>query len=183
MSNKPADHARRMFEALGWQIDQDPELTRTPERFSELVAEFANFKGGPRLSTFPADSSDVIAVTAIAFRSLCVHHVMPFFGFIDVAYVPDTTACGFGGILRVIEHFSHRPQVQEKLVHQVAEHLSHELNAQGVLVRCRARQMCVEMRRTDAAPVFVTAHALGNLVEGTLRDEALATFAGNEPRP
>lgn len=183
MNPKAKDHAAQMLAVLGWTAEADPELARTPERFTTLLSGFCEFGPAPDLSTFPAESSEPILLTAIAFRGLCVHHIMPFFGYIDVAYVPGDLALGFGGIIRLVEHFSHKPQVQERLVQELGDHLQAALGAKGVLVRCRARQMCVEMRRTDAAPVFITTHALGCLVDGQLRAEAMAAFAVNEPAP
>ena len=175
--------ARAMFDSVGWSPTTDTELDRTPERFTTLLADYSNFGEGPEISIFPAPSGEMVTVTAMAFRSLCVHHVMPFFGFVDVAYIPNDQACGFGGILRVVEHFSKRPQVQERLVKQIASHLNEQLKPKGVLVRCRARQMCVELRRTDASPVFVTTEGLGVLSEGDWRNEAMATFNNHEPLP
>jgi GTP cyclohydrolase I len=183
LNSKATDHATKMLAELGWTAEVDAELARTPERFTTLLLGFSEFGAPPEFSTFPAESHEPILLTAIAFRSLCVHHVMPFFGYIDVAYVPEDRALGFGGIIRLIEHFSRKPQVQERLVQELGDHLGTSLRARGVLVRCRARQMCVEMRRTDATPVFITTHALGCLADGQLRGEAMAAFAVNEPAP
>jgi GTP cyclohydrolase I len=171
------------LEAAGWSSARDPELNRTPERFFELLQSFADYGNPEPLSTFPAESKELVAATGLAFRSLCVHHIMPFFGYIDVVYAPGTQACGFGGILRAVQHFSRRPQVQERLVIDIANFLHNDLNADGVLVRCRARQMCVEIRRTDASPVFVSQHATGILNAGPRRDEALALLTRHEPAP
>ncbi len=183
MNLKAKNHAVDMLTELGWTAEADPELARTPERLTTLLSGFCEFGVPPEFSTFAAESDEPILLTAIAFRSLCVHHVMPFFGYIDVAYVPGDRALGFGGIIRLIEHFSHKPQVQERLVKELGDHLQTALGARGVLIRCRARQMCVEMRRTDSAPVFITTHALGCLADGPFRSEAMAAFAVNEPAP
>lgn len=182
MSDEATQHLKVALEAAHWTAARNSEIGRTPERFLELLERF----GAPRelapLSTFETDSTDLVAATEISFRSLCVHHIMPFFGYIDIVYQPAGKACGFGGLLRAVEHFSHQPQLQEKLVDDLAAHLYEALGCAGVLVRCRARQMCVEMRRTDARPIFVTSRALGTLAGdgGTLARHMLAQ---HEPAP
>lgn len=182
MNDDAAQNLKAALESVHWSTSRSAELERTPERFLDLIERF----GAPRelaaLSTFETSSTELVAATEISFRSLCVHHIMPFFGYIDIVYEPAGRACGFGGLLRAVEHFAHQPQLQEKLVEDIAVHLYGALGCAGVLVRCRARQMCVEMRRTDARPVFVTSHALGTLrgEAGTLARQMLAQ---HEPAP
>jgi len=185
MSDTAVEHARAYFESLGLGADADPELSETPERFTEFLREI--FEGvdesPPSMSTFETEwaagdaSPDPVILGALPFHSMCVHHMVPFFGTIDVAYLPGGEMVGFGSVGRVIDHFSHRPQVQERLVNQIADHLKAELDPRGVLVRCRARQMCMEMRGAEKDGVLVASAAHGELTDGERRREVLRSFA------
>lgn len=185
MSESPAQHMRALLESLGLDERTDADLEETPERFVELLETvFADVdEPPPEMSTFPADSvtgddhSEPVLLTGLPFYSMCLHHLVPFFGTVDVAYVPGDRMTGFGSVGRVIDHFAGRPQLQERLVDQIATHLRDELAPQGVLVRCRARQMCMEMRGAEKPGRLLATAARGILTEGALRDEILSTFA------
>ncbi len=182
MSMDTKDHVKAMLDSLGLDPANDPELGRTPERVATLLEEL--FSGvhadKPALSMFDVDNGDPVVVCALPFKSMCVHHLLPFFGFIDIAYIPSDQAAGFGGFLRVIEHYAKQPQVQERLVEQVADHLQESLHPKGLLVRCRARQMCVEMRRSSSPATFVSMASRGSLTDGELRTQILAQFQADE---
>ena len=179
-----ADHARRMLESLGLDPDDDPELAETPERFTEFLEQC--FTGGdeesPEMSTFPTDHAsdgenpEPVVLTDLPFYSLCVHHLVPFFGTFDVAYIPDETMTGFGSVGRVIDYFAGRPQVQERLVEQVTDYMWDELAPRGLLVRTTARQMCMEMRGAEKTGRTVATASRGNLTDGQLRRDVIANF-------
>jgi GTP cyclohydrolase I len=179
--------ARDLFDALGLDADQDPELDDTPERFVELLQTTFEAVGDapPQMSTFPNDNeyntADPVILAELPFHSMCVHHVVPFFGHIDVAYIPDDRMTGFGSVSRVIDHFAHRPQIQEQLVDQIAGHLADELQPRGVFVRCVARQMCMEMRGAKKRGRLVSSASRGVLTDGDARAECLAQFEGDSP--
>jgi GTP cyclohydrolase I len=89
---------------------------------------------------------------------MCAHHLLPFFGTIDLVYQPSTDIVGFGSLRRLIEHHARRPQVQERLCSAVADGLMSAVAPRGVLVRSRARHLCVEMRGgSGEATALVTA--------------------------
>ena len=184
MPDDAVEHARALFESLGLSPEDDPELAQTPERFTELLRDLFSDRdtSPPAMSTFEADyigeaeASEPVLLEDLPFYSMCVHHVVPFFGTIDVVYVPDETMTGFGSVGRVIDHFAARPQIQERLVRQIAEHLDDELDPEGVLVRCRARQMCMEMRGATKRGRLTSLASTGCLTEGERRRDILATF-------
>lgn len=184
MADQPADLLRAYFEALGLDADIDPELKQTPERVTEMLRELFSGVGTepPTLSTFPAPDgeagSDPVVIAAIPFHSMCVHHLLPFFGTVDVAYIPADHMVGFGSIGRVVDHFARRPQVQERMIAQIAEYLGEELNPAGLLVRLRARQLCMEMRGAQKTGDLISIAARGSLREGPLRRELLSQFDG-----
>ena len=179
---------RRFLEEVGLDETVDPELRSTPERFTELLREmFAGVEADPPvLSTFPIDSlgtdaeAEPVVVSGLQFYSMCVHHLVPMFGFIDVAYIPRDRMVGFGSIGRIIDHFARRPQVQERLVAQVADYLERQLEPEGLLVRCRARQMCMELRGSKKRGSLVTTASRGTLQSGLQRSEVLDQFENSE---
>jgi GTP cyclohydrolase I len=129
------------------------------------------------------ERAEPVVLAALPFYSMCVHHVVPFFGTIDVGYVPDEKMTGFGSVGRVIDHFARRPQVQERLVNQIASHIDDELDPRGVLVRCRARQMCMEMRGSEKTGTLIATAARGVLTDETRRARLLETFAREQETP
>lgn len=173
---------REFLLGLGLDLDQDPELHRTPERFTELLRE--RFSGlhedPPTMSTFALSSGDdppgPVMLCALPFHSLCVHHLLPFFGTLDVAYLPGEKMVGFGSIGRVIEHFARRPQVQERMIAQIADYLQSSLQPRGLLIRLRARQLCMEMRGAEKTGELISIAHRGLLKEGPLRGELLQQF-------
>lgn len=144
--------AAELIRALGLDPRQEPELERTPARIADLYAEI--FSGmspssEPDLATFPAAESggdSLVVVRDIPFHSLCVHHFVPFFGRAWVAYLPGTSLIGISAAARLVDHYSRRPQLQERLTSQVADHLERLIQPRGVAVRLEARHLCMEMR-------------------------------------
>ena len=175
------EHARRFLGALRLTPEQDAELELTPQRVTSLMDElfWGLRQAPPTLSVFePSTSSaEPVIVSALPFRSMCVHHLLPFFGTIDVAYEPDAHLVGFGSIGRVIDHFAARPQMQERLVQQILDYLALHLRPKGLLVRCRARQLCMEYRGACKHGELVSVASMGSLGQGPRREEALREFS------
>lgn len=182
-NNDPAvTAAADLIETLGLNSEQNAELADTPERFVSFLREA--FSGvdepAPRMSTFEAEyvgeQTDPVIISELPFYSMCVHHLVPFFGSIDVAYVPAGTMTGFGSVGRVIDYYSQRPQVQERLGEQIADHIDEALEPRGILVRCVARQMCMEMRGAKKQGRLVSTASRGELTDGSLRRHCLDQF-------
>lgn len=182
MTDQPADHFRAFLQSLGLDEELDDQLAATPQRVTELFRELFEGVDGepPSPSTFaPPDSdgaADPVIIAALPFQSMCVHHMLPFFGTVDVAYLPDETMVGFGSIGRIVDHFAARPQVQERMIAQIADHIEKTLEPRGLLVRLRARQLCMEMRGARKNGVLVSVAARGELTEDQLRAEFLDQF-------
>ena len=182
MANEPAELLRAFLQSLDLDESKDPELGDTPHRVTELYRElFAGLHSDPPTpSTFLLDddqaAGDPVVIAALPFYSMCVHHLLPFFGFVDVAYVPQRKMVGFGSVGRIVDHFARRPQVQERLVAQIADHLQATLQPQGLLVRLRARQLCMEMRGARKRGELISLAARGCLRNGERRAELLAQF-------
>jgi GTP cyclohydrolase IA len=156
--------AGALLEALGVDLG-DESLARTPRRMAAALAELMT----PRpfeMTTFPNDGGydELIVARAIPVRSLCEHHMLPFVGTAHVGYLPGHRILGLSKLARVVEHFSRRPQVQERLTVQVANWLDSQLNPAGVGVLIEAEHLCMTLRGVQApGTTTVTSSLLGSL--------------------
>ena len=183
-----AEHCFAEFLAhLGLFAERDPELVGAPGRVVRLYEHL--FEGlrrePPPVSSCPNPGfgerdQEPILILGITFHSMCAHHLLPFFGVVDIAYVPTACIGGVGWFPKVVRHFARMPQVQERLVRQVADHVQQELSPLGVFVRARARQMCLEMDRDNPAGELVCSAAMGALAAGPLRTDVVAMLTGPE---
>src|SRR5262245_50542148 len=140
-----------LIQALGLDPAAEPELERTPARVARLYAEvFGGLDPAaePDLESFPHTSrdDDLVIVRDIPFYSICVHHLVPFFGRALVAYVPDQKIIGISGPARLLDFHSRRPQLQERMGNGIADHLERLTKPRGVAVVLEARHLCMEMR-------------------------------------
>lgn len=152
-SSSIASHIREVIQTLG----EDPEregLLRTPERSEKALryltsgysADVQQIVNG---ALFDVKYDEVVIVRDIEFFSMCEHHLLPFFGKMHVAYLPDTKVIGLSKIPRIVDVFARRLQIQERLTQQVAETLQELLNPRGVAVICEARHFCMMMRGVE----------------------------------
>ncbi len=156
----------RMLVVLG----EEPErrgLLKTPERIEKMLrfmtqgynVDIDHLLNG---ALFPIDYDEMVIVKDIDFFSLCEHHLLPFFGKCHVGYLPNKRVVGLSKIPRVVDAFSRRLQVQERLTVQIAETLHSKLNAHGVGVVMEARHLCMMMRGVEKQnTVAVTSEMLG----------------------
>jgi GTP cyclohydrolase I len=141
-----------LIRSLGLDVTAEPELEDTPERVAALYAELlSGLDPGAldELATFPhasAGGNDLIVVRDLPFYSLCVHHLVPFFGHAQVAYLPADRIIGISGAARLLDHYARRPQLQERITTQIADHLERLAAPRGVAVVLEARHLCMEMR-------------------------------------
>jgi GTP cyclohydrolase I len=152
------------LQALGIDLDSE-SLARTPERMAAGLVELLT----PRpfqLTTFPNDGGydELIVARSIPVRSLCEHHMLPFIGVAHIGYLPGDRILGLSKLARVLEHFSSRPQVQERLTVQVADWLSAQLTPVGVGVVIEAEHLCMTIRGVQApGTTTITSSLLGAL--------------------
>ncbi|MGH2926630.1 MAG: GTP cyclohydrolase I FolE [Solirubrobacteraceae bacterium] len=168
--------ARDLLAALGADLE-DEGLRETPRRMARAYAELltpAPFD----LTTFPNDAGydELIVVRDIQFESLCMHHVLPFFGVAHVAYLPGRRILGLSKLARVVELFSRRLQIQERLTTQVAGWLEQELHPRGVGVVLEAEHLCMSLRGVRKPGARTVTSALHGLVrdDPRTRDEFLS---------
>jgi GTP cyclohydrolase IA len=154
---KPGDAIPDLIESLLIELGEDPDrqgLKATPDRVSRALRELTDGYGVQPEdvvadAVFDQDYDEMVVVKDIAFYSLCEHHLLPFFGQVHVGYLPKGKVVGLSKIPRLIEVFSHRLQIQEKLTKEIAEALSTALAPKGVGVVVEARHLCMEMRGVE----------------------------------
>ena len=149
--NEKANAAMRQFlEAMGLDLAACG-MEKTPERVTEMFellfsgcGEDASLAWG---ELFETKARGLTAVQNIPFYSLCEHHLLPFFGEVHIAYLPkDGRVAGFGRFVHVVNLLARRPQLQERFTREIADAVLDGLSAEGVLVICEARQLCMMMR-------------------------------------
>jgi GTP cyclohydrolase I len=135
------------------QIGEDPRregLERTPARVAKSFSElYRGYSEDPKklLVTFSEGSCDeMVILRKTEFFSTCEHHILPFYGEISVGYVPDRRVIGISKIARLIDVFSRRLQIQERLTAQIADAIQEGLKPKGVMVVCQAKHLCMMAR-------------------------------------
>jgi GTP cyclohydrolase IA len=153
------------------RLGEDPEregLLRTPERMQKALEHLT--KGYHEVpdkllqgALFDVTYDEMVIVKDIEMFSLCEHHLLPFFGKVHVAYIPNGKVVGLSKIPRLVDIFARRLQVQERLTVQIAETIQHAIQPLGVGVVIEARHLCVMMRGVEKQhSSAVTSHMLGS---------------------
>ena len=156
-SDDAVAHFARALDALGFHAD--PELADTPRRVVEFLSEYRSTPL-PEVQPLETRSTSPVIVRDLHYHSLCAHHLLPFFGTCTIAYRPNGAIAGLGWFPRMVASLAQRPQLQERLVEQIAAAVNDALQPRSVAVCLTARQMCVEMRGARARGAFeVTATA------------------------
>ena len=143
----------------------DSEIESTPGTVTRFLKRFVEERPEPSLTRFEAKDNARVELNGFRFYSLCVHHLLPFFGTIDIVLKPTSYFIGFGGFDRTIEHFSRRLQLQERMTNEIADFLYKQIEPEGLAVRSVARQMCVEMGGGSPEVVVTTIAARGSFRE------------------
>ena len=176
------EHIRQIISAIG----EDPErqgLQKTPERVERAIRAVTVGYGQDavqilRSALFDVDEpshQDAVIVRDITFYSLCEHHLLPFFGKVHIAYLPDRTITGLSKLARAVEVFARRLQVQERMTRQIADALMEALAPLGVVVVVEAQHMCMQMRGVEKPGTLTTTIASSGIYESDtqLRTEIL----------
>ena len=136
-----------LLEAIGDNPNREG-LRDTPRRVADMYDKILNgYEDDPKkyLTTFKAESNDMVIVKDIPFYSFCEHHLVIFFGKIHIAYIPNKKMIGLSKLVRFMRVYAKRPQVQERLTHQIADCLVKHLS-KDVMVYIEAEHMCMSMR-------------------------------------
>ena len=189
MNDKDKKHLEEITKSLLESIGEDPNregLLKTPQRVAKSW-EFLSKGYEEDLDTlinnaiFEESAKDMVIVKNIEFYSLCEHHLIPFHGKAHVAYIPDGKIIGLSKIPRIIDHYSKRLQVQERLTNQIANTLQDILQPKGVAVVMEGKHFCMLMRGVQKQNSIATTSAmLGSFREkDTTRNEFLNLIRTN----
>ena len=141
------------LQAIG-EDTQREGLVKTPERVAKAFLELTRgYYLDPaetlRSAMFEEEYDQMVVVKDIEFHSLCEHHILPFFGKVHIAYIPNGKIVGLSKIPRVVDIFSHRLQVQEHLTKQICDCIQQALNPLGTIVVIEAQHLCMQMRGVE----------------------------------
>lgn len=176
-------HYRDILLLLGEDAGREG-LLKTPERVAKaMLALTRGYDEDPRAilnsARFKEDYRHMVIVKDIDFFSLCEHHMLPFYGKVHVAYIPNGYITGLSKIARVVDSFSHRLQVQERMTLQIKECIQEALSPLGVMVVVEARHMCMQMRGVEKQnSVTTTSDFTGAFKQAKTREEFLNLIRG-----
>jgi len=174
------DRIAQHVEALLREIGEDPEregLQRTPHRVGKAMQFLTKgYHEDPeailRSALFEEDYRQMVVVKDIDFYSLCEHHMLPFFGKVHVAYIPNGRITGLSKIARVVDVFARRLQVQERLTTQIKDCIQKTLDPLGVMVVIEAEHLCMQMRGVQKQHAMtVTSDFTGVFQQAKTREE------------
>ena len=163
-NEKIADLTKLLLKEIG----EDPNregLIKTPSRVSKAWGFFSRGYNQDvnqiiNDAIFNEDAKDMVVVRGVEFFSLCEHHLIPFFGKAHVAYIPNGKVVGLSKIPRIIDMFSRRLQVQERLTRQIAETIQDVLEPIGVAVIMEGQHMCMQMRGVEKQNSLTTTSSM-----------------------
>ena len=180
-----ADHYKEVLKLLG----EDPEregLQKTPIRVAKAMQTLT--KGyqmdAHKILTdalFKEDYNQMVIVKDIDFFSLCEHHMLPFYGKAHVAYIPNGYITGLSKIARVVDIYSHRLQVQERMTQQIKDCIEETLHPLGVMVVVEAKHMCMQMRGVEKQnSITTTSDFSGAFNQAKTRQEFMNLIHNNQ---
>ncbi len=157
------EHYSKVLELIG----EDPSregLIKTPERVAKAIQFLTqgyemNATEILQSAMFSEDYSQMVLVKEIEFYSLCEHHLLPFFGKAHIAYIPAGNIVGLSKLPRVVDAFSRRLQVQERLTNEIRDCIQDSLKPKGVAVVMEARHLCMQMRGVEKQSSLSTTSA------------------------
>src|SRR5579863_782957 len=185
------DHPRieRAVREILLAIGEDPDresLRETPARVARMYAElFCGLHADPGRhlkKVFTDQYDEMVLVRDISFNSMCEHHLLPFMGKAHVGYLPRGKVTGLSKLARVVEEISRRPQVQERMTHQIADLINADLDPKGVIVILEAEHTCMTIRGVRKPGSLTVTSAVRGLFKTnqSSRAEAMALISGKK---
>ena len=185
--DKLADHYKDILTLLG----EDPEregLVKTPMRVAKAMQTLTRgYTQDPKKvltdALFEEKYNQMVIVKDIDFFSMCEHHMLPFYGKVHVAYIPNGYITGLSKIARVVDIFSHRLQVQERMTQQIKDCIEDTLHPMGVMVVVEAKHMCMQMRGVEKQnSITTTSDFSGAFNQAKTREEFMNLLRGESKR-
>ena len=171
MSDNYNKNLARNIKSVLSEIGENPEregLLKTPERVAKSMEFLTNgYEKDPseilKSAMFLEEYSQMVLVKDIELYSLCEHHILPFFGKAHIAYIPNGNIVGLSKIPRIVDVFSRRLQVQERLTDEIKDCLQEVLNPRGVAVVIEAQHLCMQMRGVQKQHSSTTTSAFSGI--------------------
>ena len=182
-----ASHYKQVLTLLGEDTEREG-LEKTPMRVAKAMQVLTRgYTQDPHKvltdALFEEKYNQMVIVKDIDFFSMCEHHMLPFYGKAHVAYIPNGHITGLSKIARVVDIFSHRLQVQERLTEQVMQCINDTLKPQGVMVVIEAKHMCMQMRGVEKQNSITTTSAYSGVFESSkTRNEFMDLLRGETKR-
>ena len=177
------NRVEKLVRELIIEIGEDPTregLKDTPARIAKAYKEiFEGYDSNSELSVQFSEDSEVVIAKDIQFYSMCEHHMLPFFGKIQIAYAPNGRVFGISKLVRLVEKYAKRLQIQERLTKNIADEL-HSHGVKGVAVMAEAEHLCMKMRgvKNDAR---VSSSAFRGMYENQNQKEEIVRIIQNRP--
>lgn len=176
------ERIKKLVRELIIEVGEDPTregLRETPDRIAKMYQEiFKGYETDSELSIQFSEDSDVVVAKNIQFYSMCEHHVLPFFGKIHIAYLPNGRVFGISKLIRLVEKYSKRLQIQERMTKNIADEL-YSQGVKGVVVMAEAEHLCMRMRGVRNDAVMVTAAYRGLYEKKEERENVVAMIREN----
>jgi len=182
-----AAHYKEILKLLGENPEREG-LEKTPMRVAKAMQVLTRgYTQDPHKvltdALFEEKYNQMVIVKDIDFFSMCEHHILPFYGKAHVAYIPNGKITGLSKIARVVDIYSHRLQVQERLTEQVMQCINDTLKPQGVMVVIEAKHMCMQMRGVEKQNSITTTSAYSGVFESSkTRNEFMNLLRGETKR-
>lgn len=166
------------------EIGENPSregLVDTPRRISDMYEEiFGGYTTDAQLDISFTEESDAIIAKDIHFYSMCEHHMLPFFGKVTMAYIPSGKVFGLSKLVRLVEKYSRRLQIQERLTKEIANEIMN-MGVKGVLVVAEGEHLCMKMRGVRNGSLIMTMAYRGVLQQKELRENLLSLLYTPKP--
>lgn len=182
-----ASHYEKILSLLGEDPQRDG-LQKTPMRVAKAMQVLTRgYAKDPKQvlldALFDEKYNQMVIVKDIDFFSMCEHHMLPFYGKVHVAYIPNGYITGLSKIARVVDIYSHRLQVQERLTQQIGDCIQSALKPLGVMVVIEAKHMCMQMRGVEKQNSITTTSAFsGAFNQAKTREEFMNLLRGESKR-
>lgn len=184
---KLAAHYKEIIRLLGEDVNREG-LEKTPMRVAKAMKILTHgYTQDPKKvltdALFKEEYSQMVIVKDIDFFSMCEHHMLPFYGKAHVAYIPNGYITGLSKVVRVVDIFSHRLQVQERMTQQIKDCIQETLKPLGVMVVIEAKHMCMQMRGVEKQnSITTTSDFSGAFNQAKTREEFMNLLRGESKR-
>ena len=170
------ERVQKLVRELIIELGEDPTregLRETPTRIASMYKEiFAGYDSDSQLSVQFSEDSDVVIARDIQFYSMCEHHMLPFYGKIHIAYSPNGRVFGISKLVRLVEKYSKRLQIQERITKNIADEL-YSQGVKGVAVIADAEHLCMKMRGVKNDTKVTTSAFRGTFEDKKTKEELL----------